>query len=401
MPSGSKSSQSPAGSGPASAALEWVLVDGVRELPPAAWDQLVDANDPFLTHAFLHTVERSGSVGADAGCRPRFVVAYRGNELVGAVPLYEKAHSYGEFIFDWSWANAAARARLPYYPKLVAFAPYTPATGRRLLVRPDQNFDEVAATLMRGVHATAEQIGASSVHFLFCTEAETRWLAEHHAYAARLSMQFHWHNRSEPPYANFEDFLTAFRSENRKQVRKERRVAASHGLRLSTVGGRDLSERDWSALRHFYDANAEKHNAIAYLRPAFFSLARETLADLLVVTLAHRGDEPVAGSINFERGRHLYGRYWGCLEEHAMLHFELCYYQLIERAITRGYTRFEAGAQGEHKLKRGLLPSSTHSAHWLAHPALAHAVQDFVQREAVAVEEEIKAYGEHSPFQRG
>jgi predicted N-acyltransferase len=380
------------------AGLTATVAEGAVTVPATEWDALVDGDDPFLEHAFLCTLERSGSVGRRAGWQPRFVLVRQGSRLVGAVPLYLKHNSYGEFIFDWSWASGAMRAGLAYYPKMVAAVPYTPATGRRLLVHPDADRGAVCAALLEGVRAAADESQASSVHVLFCLEEEAALLAAA-GYRHRLSMQFHWTNR-EPPYQDFPDFLGAFRSRHRKQVRKERAAAAAHGLRFATLEGTALGPREWAALEGFYQANAAKHGSPTYLTSKFFRLLPETLAHRVVATLAYHGDEPVAGSLNFERGRHLYGRYWGCTEEHERLHFELCYYQLIERAIARGHRRFEAGAQGEHKLKRGLVPSFTHSAHWIRHPDLARAVARFIDGEAQAVREGVAQYQEMSPYRR-
>ena len=379
-------------------------------VPPEAWDAIAGDDDPFLEHAFLATLEASDSVGERAGCEPRFVLARQGNgdgRLLGAIPLYLKTNSHGEFIFDWGWADAAQRAGLRYYPKLVAAIPFTPATGRRQPLLPaDERGDsalpsraEVVAALLAGVREVAQQERASSAHFLFCTEGEKTALAAAD-YLPRLSLQFHWTNREGRPFESFDDYLTTFRSRNRKEVRKERQRAAAHGLTFRVATGAELTSDDWAALHRFYSANVRRHHGIAYLRPAFFEIARETLAHRLVATLAYRGDAPVAGTVNFEKGRHLYGRYWGCLDDYEMLHFELCYYQLIERAIARGYTRFEAGAQGEHKLKRGLAPAYTHSAHWIRDRALRVAIASFVEREAVAVEEALREYALHTPFHR-
>ena len=356
--------------------------------------------DPFLEHAFLATLEASGSVGARAGCVPRLIVARDGGRLVGAVPLYLKNNSYGEFIFDWGWANAAHRSGVRYYPKLVAAIPFTPVTGQRLPVDPDLSptaARKVTAAMMGAIRQLADDEHASSVHFLFCTEAEKDALATED-YLPRLSMQFHWHNRAERPFESFDDYLSTFRSRNRKQVRKERQTAAAHGLTFRTASGGELEPRDWQALHAFYRANIARHSGIPYLTERFFDLARTTLAHRLVATLAYRGEEAVAGTINFEKGPHLYGRYWGCLDDFQMLHFELCYYRLIERAIERRHTLFEAGAQGEHKLKRGLAPAFTHSAHWIREPALASAIAAFIEREAVEVAEEARLYEQHSPF---
>jgi predicted N-acyltransferase len=382
--------------------IQLEILTSIDDVPAAEWDALTGEDDPFLEHAFLAALEASGSVGADAGCLPRLVlVRDDGGRLMGAVPLYLKTNSYGEFIFDWAWADAAHRAGIRYYPKLVAAIPFTPATGNRLLLAPDAgkgpSGDVVVGELLRGVRVVADDERASSIHFLFCTGAEKERLARDR-YAPRLSMQFHWENRRDQPFDSFDDYLSIFRSRNRKQVRKERAAAAAHGLTFRTATGPDLDAGDWAALQRFYAANVARHHGIEYLQPAFFDIVRETLGHRLVATLAYRGRTPVAGTVNFEKGKHLYGRYWGCLGEFEMLHFELCYYQLIERAIARRYTRFEAGAQGEHKLKRGLLPSFTHSAHWMRHPQLGAAIGEYVVAEAATVEERVRMYAAHSPF---
>jgi predicted N-acyltransferase len=383
-----------------SAVPEPSSASGVAEIPAQAWNALVDGNDPFLEHGFLLALERSRSVGAATGWQPRFVLARQGGELVGAVPLYLKQHSYGEFVFDWAWAGAAERAGVRYYPKLVAAVPFTPVTGSRLLVRPDADAAAVRAALARGMRAVADETRASSIHVLFCTEEEGQALAAE-GFAARAGLQFHWTNRAPEPYRDFGDFLSAFRSRNRKQVRHERATAAGHGLRLETLAGPALGDREWAALEQLYATNVDKHDGARYLTPEFFRQLRATFAERVVATLAYRGETPVAGTLNFERGRHVYGRYWGCLEEHSMLHFELCYYRLIERAVDRGYSRFEAGAQGEHKLKRGLEPSPTRSAHWLRHAGLFSAVRRYVEGEAESVSEAIARYRELSPYARG
>ena len=380
--------------------IELTTLSSIANVPAHEWDALAGDDDPFLEHAFLLALETSESVGDSAGCVPRLVLAREGGRLRGAVQLYLKTNSYGEFIFDWAWADAARRARIRYYPKLVAAIPFTPATGHRLLIAPDADADAagtVRRALLRGVEEVATGEGASSVHFLFCTEEEKQELARG-PYVPRLSMQFHWENRRERPFESFDDYLSIFRSRNRKQVRKERAGAAAHGLTFRTASGTELEDADWAALYRFYSANVARHHGIEYLQPAFFEIVRATLPHRLVATLAYRGSTAVAGTVNFEKGRHLYGRYWGCLEEFEMLHFELCYYRLIERAIERGYTRFEAGAQGEHKLKRGLLPAYTHSAHWIRHPQLGAAIADFLVAEAASVAEHAAMYASHSPF---
>lgn len=369
-------------------------------MPAEAWNACVDDNEPFTEHAFLYALETSRSVGERTGWLPQFVIAWQGPTLVGAVPLYLKDNSYGEYIFDWAWAQGAARGGISYYPKLVAAIPFTPATGRRLLVRPGLARAPVLAALLQGVQKVAQTHDVSSIHFLFCTQEELDELTAA-GYRARLSFQFHWHNRTPAPYQNFDDFLGAFRSPSRKQVKKERRIAASHGLRLSLRQGQEMSEREWEAVSKLYDENADKHGAITYLTPAFFAALRDTFANRIVTTFAYDGDKPVAGTLNFEKGAHIYGRYWGCEVEREMLHFELCYYQLIERAIVCGHSLFEAGAQGEHKLKRGLLPSFTHSAHMIFDPALDRAIAGFLTHEQNAVKQHVQEYTRHAPYNRG
>ncbi len=382
------------------------LVPSLDEIPAAAWNALVDDNDPFLEHAFLHALERSGSVGRRAGWLPSYLVARDAADpgaLLAAVPLYLKSHSYGEFIFDWGWASSASRAGIAYYPKLVAAAPFTPATGQRLLTRrdlPSETRASLEEALCHGLLWAAEQLQASSVHVLFCTPEERARLGEH-GFSPRMGLQFHWLNRTPGPYRDFGDFLSAFRSRNRKQVRHERAIAAGHGLRLATRTGPELNDAEWAALEAFYEANIEKHDGARYLTPAFFKELRTHLADRVVATFAYdEQDRPVAGTLNFQRGQHLYGRYWGALLEREMLHFELCYYQLIDHAVRHGMTRFEAGAQGEHKLKRGLDAAPIYSAHLIRHPGLAAAVDRFVKAEEAEVREEIQRYKELSPYAR-
>ena len=372
-------------------------------------------------------MEDSGTVGPRAGVVPRFVLVRDtgatppldpvaasapaaaaasatpgggADRLLGALPLYRKIHGYGEFIFDWSWANAAHRSGIAYYPKMVAAIPFTPATGARLLVDPTLEASRraaVVAQLLTGARAAADAEKASSLHVLFCTEDEAAVLGAG-GFMPRLSLQFHWHNRPGTPYRDFDDYLGAMKSRHRKQIRHERRVAAEHGLALETRAGSELAPADWAALGAFYSANADRHGSIEYLKPEFFDLMRSTYAHRVVATLAYRDGAPVAGTFNFEKGRHLYGRYWGCLGDFEMLHFELCYHRLIERAIARGYTRFEAGAQGEHKLKRGLVPAFTHSAHWIRHPGLAAAVGRFIDEETEAIRQQAAAYSAEAPF---
>ncbi|HJL14648.1 MAG TPA: GNAT family N-acetyltransferase [Sandaracinaceae bacterium LLY-WYZ-13_1] len=375
------------------------LRTGLDGLDPAEWDALAGDDDPFVEHAFLRALETSGSVGADAGWQPIHVLVRDEDEdrLVGALPLYAKDNSWGEFIFDFAWARASHQAGVPYYPKLVGMAPFTPATGRRFLVADDADFEEVTAALLAGARAAADEVEASSIHLLFLTDAE-RARAVELGLRPRLSVQFHWENDG---YESFDDYLSRFRSSKRKQVRKERRQVAESDLEVAVEEGPALGETEWRALKSFYRENCLRHGTYGYLTPAFWDAIRASDAHRLVVALAYRRGEPVAASINFEKGAHLYGRYWGCVEDHDFLHFELCYYRLIERAIERGLRHFEAGAQGFHKLKRGLLPTEIHSAHWIREPRIARAVAEFLPNEAMQVKREIALLTERSPFHRG
>lgn len=374
------------------------LVPDIAAIAPSAWDALVGRDDPFVEHAFLQALESSGTVGGDSGWSPLHVTAWDGGRLVGAIPLYEKAHSYGEFIFDWAWADAAMRVGVPYYPKLVSMVPVTPATGRRVLLADEVDRDDVVRQLLSGVFEAAEKTRASSVHLLFLTGDERSALSTDDRLRPRLSHQFHWQNEG---YASFDDFLTRFRSSIRKQVRKERRRVDEHGLDVRVLEGPELRDADWRILRKLYLDTCAKRGSPPYLTSDFFHAIRETLAHRVVAALAYREGKAIAASLNFEKGAAIFGRYWGCLEEYEFLHFELCYYRLIDRAIERGMQRFEAGAQGIHKLRRGLMPVPIHSMHWLRDPLLARAVNEFLPREAFAVQRQMEELADHGPFRRG
>lgn len=371
--------------------------DRVSAVDARAWDALAGDDDPFAEHAFLRVLEDGGTVGGASGWTPRHVTVWEGDRLVGALPLYLKDHSFGEFIFDWSWADASFRGGVPYYPKLVAMAPVTPTTGRRLLRAADVDAREVAAAVVEGCFEVADQEGASSIHWLFLTDEERALLGADERLMRRLSFQFHWHN---PGYATFEEFLGTFRSSLRKQVRKERRRVAESSVDVRVCPGTALSREQWALLHRFYRTTCGRYGSRSYLTEAFFREAADGLAHRAVVYFAYEGEEPVAASLNFEKGAHLYGRYWGCLEDRDFLHFELCYYRPIERAIDQDMRRFEAGAQGVHKLRRGLAPTPIHSLHWIRHPGLAQAVADFLPREALAVQRDMEELARHGPYRR-
>lgn len=372
--------------------MEYRIHSSIDEVGADAWEDISGANDPFSDYAFLAALEASASVGEDAGWLPLHVTAFDGDTLLGAIPLYAKAHSYGEYIFDWAWADAAMRIGLPYYPKLVAMAPFTPATGSRFLVRADADRRAVLTTLFEGVREAADAIEASSIHLLFLS-AEERQEAIDAGFMPRLTMQYHFRNEG---YRSFEDYLGAMRASARKQVRKERRVVSEAGFEIEHRLGPELDAATLRLIDAMYRDTCRRKGSHAYLSRGFFERLIDNPAALVV--LAKRDGEIAAMSLSFEKGDCLFGRYWGCREDSEFLHFELCYYQLIERTIRRGGSRFEAGAQGRHKLKRGLMPSPVHSAHWVRHPVLGTAVAEFLPREAFAMQQEIALQAAHGPF---
>lgn len=362
-----------------------------------AWNRLVGGDDPFVEHAFLSLLEESGSVGRGSGWEPTHVTVWRHKRLVGALPLYLKTHSYGEYIFDWSWADAAMRLGASYYPKLVSMVPVTPVTGRRFLFAPDEDPAVIASHLIDGCLEVAESARASSIHLLFLNDDERGWVARDGRLMERLSFQFHWHNEG---YETFDQFTAQFRSSMRKKLRKERRIAAEANLEIAKIQGDELRPADWDTLERLYRATCRRKGSYPYLTPEFFELAPSRLGGSPLIFAAKDGGRIVAASLNFQKGGHLYGRYWGAAQRHDMLHFELCYYRLIEHAIEHRMRRFEAGAQGAHKLRRGLMPAPIHSAHWIRHPVLREAVADFLPREAASVRQQIDELSKHGPFRR-
>ncbi|NBN63749.1 GNAT family N-acetyltransferase [Microvirga tunisiensis] len=397
------------------------ILEGLRDIAAPVWDGLanpsfVRADDgrlaprspeaggdpvpynPFLSHAFLEALEASGCVGGRSGWIPRHLVLEDGNgTALGAVPAYLKTHSQGEYVFDHGWAEAFHRAGGSYYPKLQVSVPFTPATGRRFLTSPLQDRDSLTAALAEGLVEVCRLSGASSVHATFLTEPEWTLLGTE-GYLQRTDQQFHWLNRD---YASFEAFLDDLASRKRKTIRKERREALENGISIEWLTGSDITEAHWDAFFAFYmDTGARKWGR-PYLNRAFFSLIGERMANQILLVMARRNGRYIAGAINFIGSDTLYGRNWGCIEHHPCLHFEVCYYQAIDFAIDRGLKVVEAGAQGEHKLARGYLPTLTRSAHWIAHPGLRHAVADYLERERQAVAMDAEILAAHAPFKKG
>lgn len=375
--------------------MRTTIVPHLPDLPAAAWNRLRGADNPFLRHEFLAALEATGCVGADTGWEPRHVVLHDDHgQLLGAVPLYLKHHSYGEYVFDWAWADAYRRHGNAYYPKLVAAVPFTPVTGARLLLAPGVDEESVHTALETAIRELADVADCSSIHWLFPNAAQTDWL-EARGWMRRVGYQFHWSNRG---YDNFDDFLASFTADRRKKIRQERRYVREAGVRIRVMPGADASDADWNRLYDFYRQTIARHGATAYLTRAFFHALGRTMAAHVVLVFAYRGDECVGASLNLRGGDALYGRYWGGTPGINALHFEACYYTPIEYCIAHRLSRFEAGAQGEHKLARGLVPTRTYSAHWLRHPQFSRAVADFLARERRGVELYIDELNEHAPF---
>jgi uncharacterized protein len=377
--------------------MQTQLVTSIRDIDPEAWNALTGENDPFVEHAFLLALEDSGSVGRGTGWLPQHVVIRDEGRLIAALPLYLKEHSYGEYVFDFGWANAAMRAGMRYYPKLVAMVPFTPATGRRFLFAADVDPQVAVSRLLDGALDALRQLRASSVHLHFLNDQEAQWVAADGRFQARLSSQFHWRNQG---YNSFDDHLATFRSAVRKEVKKERRRVREAGIRVVLVEGPELNAQHWEALTRFYFDTCNKHGSGPYLSAEFFELIAQRHAQRVLAALAYENDEIIAGTLNFEKGAHLYGRYWGATRDYDSLHFELCYHRLIERAIERGQQRFEAGAQGIHKLRRGLLPVAIHNACYIADARLRAAVSEFLVREEASVRFELSELMHHGPAHR-
>lgn len=378
-------------------AVDITLVNGIGDIEAADWDALClqdggRPQDPFTTHRFLHALEASRSVGPGTGWEARHLTVRQDGRLLAAMPLYVKLHSQGEYIFDHGWAEAYARAGGRYYPKLQVAVPFTPVPGRRFLGPASLRADLASAAI-----GLARGNDLSSLHITFCTGDEARALAGHDGLLHRVTQQYHWQNRG---YATFADFLADLSSRKRKAIRKEREVALSGGLTVRALTGDQIEPSHWDAFWQFYQDTGARKWGRPYLTRAAFDAFHATMRDDMLLILAFSGPRPVAGALNFIGRSALYGRYWGAVEDHPSLHFELCYHQAIDWAIAHGLARVEAGAQGDHKLARGYLPVETHSLHWIADPGFRAAVADYLQQERRAVDEEIEVLTAYGPFRR-
>ncbi|GAB3544088.1 GNAT family N-acetyltransferase [Noviherbaspirillum agri] len=373
------------------------IVSSLSEIGEPAWNELVgtqaDAN-PFLSYAFLHALHDTGCASPDTGWQAQYLTLWReaGNELRldAAMPLYVKYHSYGEYVFDWAWADAYRRNGMKYYPKLLSAIPFTPVAGSRLLARDDAAEKELISALCR----LQENSALSSTHILFSPEEQARKL-EAAGFMLRTGVQFHWTN---PGYSDFDDFLSTLDRKKRKNIRAERRKVHGAGIRFRHIPGNEASEADWRFFKRCYDSTYAAHYSTPYLSLDFFRRIGITMPEHLLLIVAERDNKPVASSLVMHDERTLYGRYWGAVEDVPCLHFETAYYQPLEFCITHRIAGFEGGAQGEHKMARGFLPKKTWSAHWLAHPAFADAIDRFLQQETGDIAAYIDELDERSPF---
>ena len=377
--------------------IEISMRSAIADIPAVDWDACANPSggrpvDPFTTHRFLSALELSGSVGRGTGWDPRYLVATKADQIIGVAPLYVKSHSQGEYVFDHSWADALQRAGGQYYPKLQIAVPFTPATGRRFLTRAGSEAEALSA-LIQGTVQLAADNGLSSMHVTFCSEDEAI-AGQSMGLLHRVGQQFHWENRG---YDSFDDFLNDLSSRKRKAIRKEREQAQRFGGEIKSFTGDEIEPEHWDFFWRFYQDTGSRKWGSPYLTRAFFDIAHDTLKDDMLLVLAISDERPIAGALNFIGRDTLFGRYWGCTEHHPCLHFELCYYQAIDYAIAHGL-RVEAGAQGEHKLARGYLPTPTHSLHWIANPSFRAAVSDFLDHERQLINEEMEILTDYGPF---
>ncbi len=369
------------------------IVSALSEIGPSAWDALAAAqadSNPFLSYAFLSALHETGCAAPDTGWQPQYLTLWRGNALAAALPLYAKFHSYGEYVFDWAWADAYRRNGLEYYPKLLSAIPFTPVAGSRLLACDADAQRELIASL----RTLQENSGLSSTHVLFPPEAQARAL-QACGFMLRSGVQFHWINQG---YRSFDDFLAALDRKKRKNIRAERRKVQDAGIRFRHVPGREANEADWRFFKRCYDRTYAAHYSTPYLNLEFFLRIGETMPQHILLVVAERDNQPIASSLVFHDEHTLYGRYWGALADVPCLHFETAYYQPLDFCIARGIERFEGGAQGEHKMARGFLPEKTWSAHWLAHPAFADAIERYLQQERGGIDAYLDELREHDPF---
>lgn len=372
------------------------VLTNINQVSAAEWDACAGADNPFTSHGFLNALEESGSVSAKRGWQPQhLIIEDSTGKLAACVPLYLKSHSYGEYVFDWGWAEAYEQAGGDYYPKLQSAVPFTPATGPRLLVRSDQSM-ELANVLITGMTQLARQHKVSSLHVTFPPKAQWELLGEA-GFLKRTGKQFHWENQD---YDTFDDFLDTLISRKRKAIRKERREVAQQGVKLNAVTGNDLQPYHWDAFYSFYIDTIDRKWSRPYLNREFFEILGDTLPHLAVLVIAEEDGELIGGALNLRGSDTLFGRNWGCCRDFRFLHFEACYYQAIDFVIEHKLHWVEAGAQGPHKIQRGYLPRNVYSAHWIEDPSFRDAVDRFVKQETRDIDYEINQLMHYSPYRK-
>jgi len=365
------------------------IIDNLADVPKEAWDELA-GGDPVLSHAFFYALQESGCAMPRFGWKAQFLTLWQNDRMLGAMPLYLKMNSYGEHVFDFAWADAYQRHGLHYYPKLVCAVPFTPVSGRRLLAESA----EVRGLLLKHALQYAKDTGVSSLHCLFLNDADTLE-AQSQGMMLRQDVQFHWQN---PGYRDFDEFLATLSRDKRKRIKQERRKVKEAGIELQCVSGQNATEEQWAFFASCYLHTLRLHNSPHQLNEDFFQRIGAALPQHTLLVIATREGRPIASALNYVGDQALYGRSWGTFEFHSGLHFEACYYQAIEFCIEHNLRTFEGGAGGEHKLSRGFLPATTRSAHWLAHPQFAQAVENYLKNETNAISEYMGELNERSPF---
>lgn len=376
-------------------AITTKIIESLAEVSAADWNALAGNDYPFTRYEFLIALENNGAVGKEFGWLPHFFLAYKNETLVGALPAYVKFNSYGEFVFDWAWADAYQQNNLRYYPKLVSSIPYTPATGPRLLIADGTYYNEISDVLVAAALEFANKTNLSSFHCLFTNKKDTGYFSQHPDFMMRLGCQFHWTNNN---YENFSAYLEKFTSKKRKQIKRERRIVKEQNIEFEIVNGYQATDEHWTIYHRLYESTFERKSGIPTLSESFFREIAGSMPENIVLVMAKHENKYIASAFNLKGSDTLYGRHWGCSENFDNLHFEACYYQGLDYCISHNLKYFEPGAQGEHKIARGFMPTQTWSAHWIAHPQFSQAISNFLNHETQGMLHYISELNDHSPF---
>jgi len=370
------------------------IISSLAEIKAEQWDALNTTRYPFLSYHFLRMLETERCVSPQSGWHPQHIVAYENEHLIGALPMYLKTHSWGEFVFDFSWAEAYQRSGLTYYPKLVIAVPFSPVTGPRLLSEPGVQRNQIASNMINTAIEHAKECKISSIHGLFLNQEDASLLSSA-GFMERVGYQFHWNNQN---YSSFDDYLARFKSKQRKNIKRERRRIQEMGVELRMIEGDEITDDHWLQFYHLYSSTCSRKNGMPYLNLEFFKALNTQMSQAIVLAVAQVEDNIIAMSFFIKTDNTLYGRYWGCVEQYDSLHFETCYYTPIEYCIRHKFIRFDAGAQGEHKISRGFIPTITRSAHWIHHPALRPAIQNFLHDEKCHITACLDTFKHNAPF---